>query len=89
MLTAREKQLLEAIKHHVTVKEAAQSIGMSKRTAYNMLYKIRKKYRKARDLVNNIISYRRSDGYLDKLLALKQPLWKEIKELEKEEEEIE
>ena len=88
MLTAREKQLLEAIKHNITVKKAAQSIGMSERTAYNMLYKIRKKYRKARDLVNNIISYRRSDGYLDKLLALKQPLWKEIKELEKEEEEI-
>ena len=89
MLTSRERQLLDAIKRSVSVKQAAQSIGMSERTAYNMLYKIRKKYRKARELVNAVLSYRRSDGYLDRLLALKQPLWKEIKEQEKIEKELE
>ena len=81
MLTKRERELLDAIKHHITVKDAAHSIGLSARTAYNMLYKIRRKYKKARDLVNLIISYRRQDRFLNRLLALKQPLWKEIKEL--------
>ena len=84
MLTAREKQLLEAIKRHVSVKEAANSIGLSARTAYNMLLRIRKKYVKARRLVNIIINYRKSDGYLNKLLSIRQPLWKEVKELEEE-----
>jgi len=79
--------LLESIKGHTTIKEAATSIGMADRTAYNMLYKIRKKYRQARDLVNTIIAYRRVDRYLDRILTLKQPLWKEIKELEQEDEE--
>ena len=85
MLTKREQELLDAIKHHISVKDAAHSIGLSPRTAYNMLYKIRRKYKKARDLVNVIISYRRADKFLDRLLALKKPLWKEIRELEKEE----
>jgi len=87
MLTKRETELLEAIKHTVTVKEAAQSIGLSPRTAYNMLFKIRRKYRRARRLVNQIIAYRKADGYLDRLLALREPLWKQIKEQEKIEQE--
>jgi len=88
-LTQKEKNLLNAIKKHITVKEAAISLGISPRTAYNVLFRIRRKYRKARDLVNTIIGYRRSDGYLDRLLALRQPLWREIKRLEKLEEEEE
>ena len=88
MLTQKERELLEAIKHHITVKDASQSLGISERTAYNMLYRIRRKYKRARDFVNTILAYRKSDRFLDRLLALKQPLWKEMKELEKEEEEI-
>lgn len=89
MLTKREKELLEAIKHEITVKEAALSIGLSPRTAYNMLFKIRRKYQRARKLVNTIIAYRKADGYLDRLLAIKEPLWKQIKEQEKIERELE
>lgn len=85
MLTEKQKQLLDTIKRHASVKDAAAAMGISVRTAYNMLYKLRKKYRKQRGFVNAILSYRRTSGHLNKLLSTKQPLWKEIKELEKEE----
>jgi len=82
MLTKREKELIEAIKHHLYVKDAAHTIGISERTAYNMLYRIRRKYKRAREFVNQILSLRRAHPIFDKLLSLKTPLWKEIRELE-------
>ena len=82
MLTKREKDLIEAIKRYLYVKDAAHAIGISERTAYNMLYRIRRKYRKAREFVNQILALRKSHPIFDKLLSMKVPLWKEIKELE-------
>jgi hypothetical protein len=85
-LTVREQKLLEAMKGKVTVKDAASAMGISVRTAYNMLYRIRRKYSQAREFINKILAYRRSAPLIDAVLSLKVPLWKEIKEMEKMEE---
>ena len=86
-LTKNEEKLLRAMQGKLTVKDAALAIGISTRTAYNVLYRIRRKYLKAREFVNKILAYRRSDKLIDYVLSPRVPLWKEIKELEEEEEE--
>ena len=81
-LTQKEERLLKAIKGKISVKDAALALGISPRTAYNTLYKIRRKYVKAREFINKVLAYRKSDGLIDRLLSPKVPLWKEIKEME-------
>ncbi len=88
-LTDNEEKLLKAMQGKLTVKDAALAIGISTRTAYNVLYRIRRKYLKAREFVNKILAYRRSDKLIDYVLSPRVPLWKEIKELEEEEKERE
>jgi hypothetical protein len=85
-LTKHEEKLLEALKTHPSVKDAAVAIKITPRTAYNVLYRLRRKYFQARDFVNKILAYRRSDKLIDALLSPKVPLWKEIKEMEESEE---
>jgi hypothetical protein len=84
-LTVQERKLLEAMKGKLTVKDAASAIGISVRTAYNVLYRIRRKYSQAREFVNKILAYRRSEPLIDAVLSLRVPLWKEIKEMEEAE----
>jgi hypothetical protein len=84
-LTKHEQKLLETLKSYPSVKDAAGAIGISPRTAYNVLYRLRRKYFEAREFVNTILSYRRSDKLIDALLSPKVPLWKEIKEMEESE----
>ena len=85
LLTKREKQLLDSLKNKYSVKDGAVALGISPNTAYNMIYRIRKKYREARNFINTILTYRRTSSLLDVVLSIKQPLWKEIKEMEKQE----
>jgi len=85
LLTKREKQLLDSLKSKYSVKDGAVALGISPNTAYNMIYRIRKKYREARNFINTILTYRRTSSLLDVVLSIKQPLWKEIKEMEKQE----
>ncbi|MEM1551552.1 MAG: hypothetical protein QXH03_02645 [Candidatus Bathyarchaeia archaeon] len=54
VLTKAEEKLLNALIESVSVKEAALKIGLTYKTAYNMLYRLRKKYNKARAFVNKI-----------------------------------
>jgi hypothetical protein len=85
-LTVKEQKLLEAMKGKYSVKDAASAIGISVRTAYNMLYRIRRKYSQAREFINKILAYRRAEPLIDAVLSPKVPLWKEIKEMEETEE---
>jgi hypothetical protein len=84
-LSKREKRFLDALITAPTVKDAASVIGISVRMAYNVLYRIRRKYSQAREFVNKILAYRRSDPLIDAVLSLKVPLWKEIKEMKEAE----
>lgn len=52
LLTKQEEKLWNALKAYDTVAFAAQSIGFKPKTAYNMLYRLRQKYLKARRFVN-------------------------------------
>jgi len=88
VLTALEKKLIEAMKDSLTVKDAAHKIGIEARTAYTILYRLRKKYLKARRLVNVLESKKRGNELLRKTLA-KRYEYREKKGLEEEEEEFE
>lgn len=68
-LTEREKKVLDAIARSVDAKAAANILGLSPSTVYNMLYRIRKKYVDARKFVNTILAYRRKSPKLDMVLS--------------------
>ena len=67
----RERKLLNAINEHIYVKEAAGSIGITVRTAYNILYRLRKKYLKAQTFVNTILAQKRRSPLLSRVLTKK------------------
>ena len=49
-----EEKLIEALKRVDTVRFAAEKVGISTKRAYNLLYRLRKKYVRARRFVNTI-----------------------------------
>lgn len=71
LLTDKEKRLLDAINQHGFVKDAAQALGISPRTAYNQLYILRKKYGLCRIFLNTILAYRKKSPTLQKVLTKK------------------
>lgn len=60
VLTNSEEKLWKALKNHTSVKEAANAIGISPKTAYNMLNRLRKKYTKYRRFVNFVDGQKKS-----------------------------
>jgi DNA-binding NarL/FixJ family response regulator len=73
-LTEKERRLLDAIAEWDSVKAAATQLRISERTAYNMLYRIRNKYRNARGFINTILAYRRKSARLDQVLTKRVPM---------------
>lgn len=72
VLTPLEEKLIEAMRSHLTIKDSAHAIGLSERTAYTILYRLKKKYWRARRLVNKLTSLMRGNELLRKALARKQ-----------------
>jgi len=52
MLSRREGDLLEALQDTVTLKDAANKIGLATKTGYNMVARLRRKYYEARHFTN-------------------------------------
>ena len=71
LFSERERKLINAINEHFIVKEAAESIGITVRTAYNMLYRLRNKYLKAQTFVNTILAQKRRSPLLNRVLTKK------------------
>jgi len=66
---AEFQRLFEAIAATSTVKGAALKLGISPRAAYNLLYKLRNKYVKARKIVNFVDSQKRRDKRIRMVLT--------------------
>lgn len=84
-LTEKERKLLDTIAEWDSVKSAATHIQISERTAYNVLYRIRNRYKYARGFINTILSYRKRSPRLDLVLSKRVPM--EILEREEKEDE--
>jgi DNA-binding CsgD family transcriptional regulator len=69
ILSKREEQLIDLLKDVDSVVLAANKMNIKRRTAYNMLYSLRKKYYKARRLVNKIEALKRSHKLLKMVLT--------------------
>ena len=69
VLTPLEERLIEAMREHLTIKDSAHAIGIKERTAYTILYRLRRKYWRARRLVNKLTSLMRGNELLRKALA--------------------
>jgi len=69
VLTDRETKVLNILMNYATVKNAVPALKMSEQTIYNILYRLRKKQRKARRLINVLLGYRRKSPLLNKVLA--------------------
>lgn len=85
VLSKPQKKLLEAMIDSVSVKEAALKCGIKPKTAYNLLYSLRKKYRKARTFVNTIDAQKRRSSLFKMVLTDRVSV--EEKQLEEEEDE--
>ena len=86
LLTKAEEKLFAALKKYDTVAHAAQEIGISAKTAYNMLYRLRIKYRKARRFVNFIEASKRGSETLRMVLTSRMDLAKAPEKEDEEEE---
>ena len=75
-LTDREKKILEAIDKHLYVKDAAHALGLTPRTVYNVLYRLRNKYIEARWFVNIMLAYKRKSKLLNRVLTKRVPIEK-------------
>lgn len=73
-LTKKERSLLDAIAEWDTVKGAAGNLQISERTAYNMLYRIRNRYKYARGFINTVLNYRKKSPRLDQVLSKRVPM---------------
>jgi molybdenum-dependent DNA-binding transcriptional regulator ModE len=79
-----EERLLEVLADSVSVKEAASRIGISYKTAYNTLYRLRQKYVKARAYVNKIDAQKKRGKLLRMVLTSRLGQEEEV-EIEEEE----
>lgn len=68
MLSEREVRLLMICVEVISVKDAARKMGVTDSTAYNMLHRIRRKYKDGRKTVNTILNYKRRSPLLEKIL---------------------
>jgi len=68
-LTCLEEKLLRALKEVDTVGFAAQKVGITTKTAYNVFYRLRKKYVKARRFVNYVDAQKRRHDRLAMVLT--------------------
>jgi hypothetical protein len=64
----REREVLDTIARLESVKMAAEHLGVSVRTLYNMLYRMRAKQEMWRRGINILLSYRKKSPLLDKVL---------------------
>lgn len=69
VLSKKEEQLLQLLKRFDTVKAAADEMRIAPKTCYNMLYRLRQKYYRARKLVNKIESNKRSNPLVKMVLT--------------------
>ena len=69
VLTKSEEKLIEALKISDTVKLAALKVGIKSKTAYNMLYRLRRKYLKARRFVNYVEAQKRRHDLVTMVLT--------------------
>lgn len=69
VLSETEEKLLNALKVVDTVGFAADKVGIKTKTAYNILYRLRKKYIKARRFVNVIEAQKRSHNLATMVLT--------------------
>lgn len=72
-LTKGEEKLFNAMLGVESVKMAALKAGITPHTAYNMLYRIRQKYKQSRGYVNVIDAQKRRRGLFRKVLGKKKP----------------
>lgn len=86
VLTKAEEKLFIAMKEWDTVANAAQEVGIAPKTAYNMLYRLRAKYRKARRFVNFMEAQKRNSDTIRMVMTSRMDL-AEKKEIDLEEEE--
>jgi len=71
MLSKREKDLFDALQDVVTVKDAALKIGLSPKTGYNMMARLRQKYTIACHFVNWYRGQMRRSKHLKTILTNK------------------
>lgn len=69
-----EVTLLEAILAENNVKRAAKKIGITPRTAYNLLYRMRKKKKQGLGYSNNLNNWREKSPLLMKVLTISKRL---------------
>lgn len=79
VLTKAEEKLIKNLKTMDTVKAAAIKMHLSPKTVYNMLYRLRRKYYRARRLVNTIEANKRGHRLIkmvltDRLHSKEEPL---------------
>jgi len=79
LLSKREIRLLTICVEVISLKDAARKMGVTDSTAYNMIHRIRRKYKESRKTVNTILNYKRRSSLLEKVL--------EVRKVEEEEEE--
>lgn len=85
MLTTLEEKLIEAMKDVLTIKDACHKIGITPRTGYTILYRLRKKYQKARTFINTLEAKKKGNELLRKVLR-KRYYYHDDEEEEEEEE---
>lgn len=77
VLKKSEEKLLDCLADSVSVKDACKKLRISSKTAYNMLYRLRQKYVKARAFVNKIEAQKRRSETLRKVLTIRVKLEEE------------
>ena len=70
-LSKRERDLLEEIPKHTSVKEAAGVLGWKDAEAYVILHRLRRKLGAAIEYVKEVQAWRRRDQKLYRLLSVK------------------
>lgn len=83
-LTGTETKLLDAIREFGSVKSAAVSVGLTARQAYNVLYKLRRRYIKYRLFTNFIDSGKKPHDRL-RMVLVNRMVTRELREAEAEE----
>lgn len=69
ILSKKEEQMIQLLKVTETAKAAAIKMHIAPKTIYNMLYRLRQKYYKARKLVNKIEASKRGHPLIKMVLT--------------------
>jgi len=69
LLTDREREILDMLAKTGNVKLTALRLNISRKTVYNTLTRIKKKYLACRTFVNQILAYKRKSILLEDLLT--------------------